>query len=165
MANEGSRSNSKPSANLETNVCLTLLSEDRVLFQSTKYLLLTHFPVTPGVSTTKATKNILLESNAFVIAWTTAHHPSDRLHLFVKPHRVCRALEVLCCSLQHSSLQNQLWLNHSLLLAPELRICWLETWKIRVLQEWPSYAALARSTMEFYNTVMMASLHISSGHH
>lgn len=143
---------------------VTLLNEDRVPFQSTKYLSLTHFSVIPDVSTSKATKNTLLENDAFVTLQSTCTPSPRQVAPFCKALS-CRALEALWCSVQHCSLQNQLWLNRSLLLAPGLRICPLETQRTQCLQEWPSYAAPARNTLEFYNTVIMASLHISFGHH
>lgn len=51
---------------------LTLLKEDRVLFQSMKCLLLIRFLVILGISTSKATNNILLESHAFVTLQSTS---------------------------------------------------------------------------------------------
>lgn len=72
------------SASLELNACLTLPNEDRILFQSMKYLSLNNFSVTPGVSASEGTKNLLLECNAFVTPQSTCPTPPRAAALFVK---------------------------------------------------------------------------------
>lgn len=68
------------SASLEPNICLTLPSEDRILFQSMKNLSLNHFSGTPGVSTSQGTKNLLLERDALVAPQSICPTPPGQLH-------------------------------------------------------------------------------------